>query len=174
FRVDLSAVRGPVHAGDVVGVDAAATYLFGAPVTSGRIAWSLVRAGDAPYPERWSRFTFVPAGTSAGHGTVAAGEEALGASGELHLDAPAQLGARVRTAMALEAEVTDGAGHTQAARRSFVVYPSGVEVGVRRGDDWVALGTPIAVEAIAIDHDGAPVEGAAIDARIVREGWHSW
>ncbi|HJL16498.1 MAG TPA: alpha-2-macroglobulin family protein, partial [Sandaracinaceae bacterium LLY-WYZ-13_1] len=174
FRVDLSAVEGPVHDGDEVGLDASATYLFGAPVTRGRLRWSLDRAGGASYPERWRGFRFTPVGARAGRGTLAGGEEALGASGAVHLDARVELAAAARTRLELEAEVTDGAGHTHATRRAFVAYPSAVEVGLRDGDDWVELGEALSVEAVAIDHEGAPVAGRAITARVLREGWHSW
>lgn len=174
FRVDVGAIGGPVLAGETVEVEASATYLFGAPVTSGRLAWSLVRAGEAPHPERWSRYTFRAAGAAASFGTVAAGEEALGASGAVRLAPRVELAAGARTALTLEAAVTDGAGHTHAARRSFVAYPAAVEVGVRRGADWIGLGAPLELEAIVIDHDGAPVAGHAVEARVLREGWHSW
>lgn len=174
FRVDVGELAGPVHAGDVIGVDASATYLFGAPVAGGSLSWSLVRMGPAPYPERWSRYTFTPATEHADHGTLAAGRETLSETGALHLEAELALNARVRTRLALEAEVTDGAGHTHAARRAFVAYPAGVEVGVKQGPDWMALGEPIELEAIAIDHEGEPVAERPIAARVVREGWHSW
>lgn len=174
FRVDLSPVAGPVHAGDALTVDAAGTYLFGAPVTNGRLRWSLVRAGAASYPERWSRFRFTPAGASAGSGTVAGGEEELGAAGRAALAMSVQLAASARTRFELEAEITDAAGHTHAARRSFVGYPAALEVGLARGDDWVALGEPLEARAIVVDHEGEPAEGRAIEARFFREGWHSW
>ena len=174
FRVDLSEVPGPVHAGDTIAVDASATYLFGAPVTRGRITWTLTRDGGASTPERWSRYRFTPVGASAGSGTVASGEEALGASGALHAEAQVQLAASARTRLELEAEVTDGAGHTHAAHRSFVAYPASVEVGLRESGDWVALGEALDAEAIAIEHDGAPIAGQEIEASFVREGWHSW
>ncbi len=174
FRVDLSGVPGPVHAGDTVGVEASATYLFGAPVTTGRVSWSLRRVGTRGYPERWQRFRFTPVGAGAVAGTVASGEESLGAAGTLHLDAQVLLAASVRTRFELEAEVTDRAGHTQAARRTFTAFPAEVEVGLETGDDWVELGEAIDLNAIAIDHAGAPVEGHTIEASFVREGWHSW
>lgn len=174
FRVDLGAIEGPVHAGERIGTDASSTYLFGAPVTRGELSWSLVRAGAASYPERWARYTFAPVGESAGYGTVASGRQALEASGALRIEADVALAARTRTELALEAEVTDAAGHTHAARRTFVAYPASVEVGLKEGPDWVALGSELALEAIAIDHDGEPVVEQAIEARVVREGWHSW
>ncbi len=174
FRVDLSPVVEPVHAGDTIGTDTSATYLFGAPVTNARLRWSLARVGGASYPERWSGWRFTPAGAGGGYGTLAEGEEQLGASGALHLDAVVRLDAPVRTRLALEAEVTDGAGHTEAARRSFVAYPAEVEVGVRDGSDWVELGQPLDLEAVVIDHEGAPSAGHDVEARFVREGWHSW
>ncbi len=174
FRVDLSPIAEPVHAGDHVASDASATYLFGAPVTSGQLRWSLVKVGGAAYPERWSRYVFTSVGASAGYGTLAEGEEALGPTGAIHLDAQVALDAPARTTVQLEAVVTDGAGHTQAARRSFVAYPAAVEVGLREGGDWVELGSELDLDAVAIDHEGEPALGQVIEARIVREGWHSW
>jgi uncharacterized protein YfaS (alpha-2-macroglobulin family) len=173
FRVDLGAVSGPVHVGDHVGVDASATYLFGAPVTSGTLRWSLVRDGGASYPERWSQYVFGPVGERATRATVAEGEGELGASGVLHLDA-AVAPSPTRARYTLEAEVTDGAGHTHAGRRSFTAYPASLEVGVRNGPDWVEAGRELALEAVAIDHAGEPTLDVALEARFVREGWHSW
>lgn len=174
FRVDLSQIEGPVHAGDALTVDAAGTYLFGAPVTNGRLRWSLVRAGGASYPERWSRFGFTPAGVGAGSGTVAGGEVELEGTGRVPLEMTVQLAATTRTRFELEAEITDAAGHAHATRRSFVGYPAALEVGLARGDDWVALGEPLEARAVLVDHDGAPVSGRSIEARFFREGWHSW
>lgn len=174
FRVDVSRIAGPVHAGDHIGAEASATYLFGAPVTTGRVRWSLSRVGAASYPERWRRFAFTPAGAGAGRGTVASGDDALGSTGALHVDAQVQLAASVRTRLSLEAEVTDRAGHTHSSRRSFTAYPAEVEVGLERGDDWVELGAALDLGAIAIDHAGDPVEDQAIAASFIREGWHSW
>jgi len=174
FRVDLDAIEGAVHAGDSIAVGTHATYLFGAPVTTGRVRWSLRRTGARGYPERWSRYTFTPVGAGAGSGTVASGEATLDGTGAAAAEARVQLAGSVRTRMELEAEVTDRAGHTHAARRSFTAYPAQVEVGLRTGGDWVELGELLAIEAVAIDHDGAPVEDRAVEARFVREGWHSW
>lgn len=174
FRVDVDRVAGPVHAGDTIGTNARGTYLFGAPVSRGRAAWRLTTEGLASYPERWSRFRFTPVGVGGLRGTVAAGEGALDAQGRLHLDAQVQLGGAARTRVTLEAEITDGAGHTHAGRRSFVAYPAAFEVGLRREDDWIAQGEPLAATAVAIDHEGEALTGQSLEARFVREGWHSW
>lgn len=174
FRVDLTRIAGDVHAGDEIGIDASATYFFGAPVTTGRVRWSLLREGEQAYPRRWNRFRFTPVGASAGRGTVASGEEAIGADGRLHIDARVQLAASVRTRLSLEVEVTDRAGHTQASRRSFTAFPAEVEVGLERGDEWIELGAELSLRAIVIDHDGEPVPDHGIEATFVREGWHSW
>ncbi len=174
FRVDLSPIAAPLYAGDRIGVDATATYLFGAPVTRGNVRWSLARSGPASYPERWSRYRFGSIGAHSGSGTIAAGDEALANSGALHIEAAVDLATSARSELALEAEVTDSAGQTQAARRTFTVYPAAFEVGVKDGDDWLALGRELDLEAVVIDHAGDPIAGRAIEAAIVREGWHSW
>ncbi|MCB9597613.1 MAG: hypothetical protein H6719_33150 [Sandaracinaceae bacterium] len=174
FRVDLTPVRGPVHAGDTIGAEASATYLFGAPVTTGRVSWSLRRTGTRGYPERWSQFRFTPIGGDTSHGTVASGDDAVDAQGRLHIDAQVQLASSTRTRFELEAEVTDRAGNAHASRLEFTAYPAEVEVGLEGGDDWVALGDTLDARAIAIDHAGEPVEGQVVEASFVREGWHSW
>ncbi|MFK7991139.1 MAG: alpha-2-macroglobulin [Sandaracinaceae bacterium] len=174
FRVDIGAIDGPVHAGDALAVEAGGTYLFGAPVTRGRMHWSLARTGPAPMPERWRRYRFAPMGAGRVRGTIASGEVALSASEALSIEAPATLSGTVRTQLVLEAEITDGAGHAQASRRRFVAYPAAVEVGLRTGDDWQQLGDEIDVDTIAIDHAGTPVEGQSVRVEMVREGWHSW
>lgn len=174
FRVDLDPVRGPLHAGDVIGTDARATYLFGAPVTAARARWTLRRLGARSFPERWRRFRFLPAGAAPAAGTVASGEGALDARGRLRIDAQVALAGGVRTRLELEAEVTDRAGHTFAARTELTAYPAAVEVGLEDGADWVTLGDALEARAIAIDHDGEPLDGHAIEASFVREGWHSW
>lgn len=174
FRIDLDPIAGPVHAGERIATEVSATYLFGAPVTRGELSWSLVRTGTASYPERWARFRFAPVGESTGPGTLASGRRALDASGALSIEADVALAAKTRMALALEAEVRDAAGHTQATRRSFVTYPASVEVGIKDGPDWVTLGSELDLEAIAIDHEGEPVVGHSLEARVVREGWHAW
>ncbi|MGE0786716.1 MAG: alpha-2-macroglobulin [Sandaracinaceae bacterium] len=174
FRVDVERVTEPVHAGDTIQLDASATYLFGAPVGGGRASWRLTRAYGANYPEAWSRYTFTPSGVSPGEGSVAAGDGLLDAQGRIHAEAQVQLAASARTRLTLEAEVTDSAGHTHAGRRTFVAYPAEHEVGLLRGDDWTPLGEALEARAIAIDHEGAAQAGVSIEARFLREGWHSW
>lgn len=174
FRVDLSRIEGPVHAGDPVSIGARATYLFGAPVTRGRLSWSASRRGTAAYPERWRRYTFGRADDPAPSGVVAEQDIGLSGEGVVPLELAAALRGSARARFEVEVAVTDAAGHRQAARTSFVAYPAAQEVGLRTGRDWVEGGATLEPEAIVIDHGGEPVEGRPITVRILREGWHSW
>lgn len=178
FRVDLAeAAAGgfeALHEGDTLAFSVAGTYLFGAPVSQGDVSWSVVRDGIASYPERWSEYEFTAADAVTPGATLASGEGALDAGGQAGVTAQVGLGSAVRARLLIEAEVTDSAGHTYGARRSVVAYPATYEAGVREGDDWVALGQELDLEAIVIDHAGDLVEGRAVAARFVREGWHSW
>ncbi len=170
FRVDVSAPRVAL-AGDALGFDVSATYLFGADV-DGQANWSFIADGAAPLPARYREYTFSPVDAHAERGTRASGRASL-AEGALQVQAE-PWSPSVRTRGTFEVEVTDATGQTTAKRHALVVRPADVEVGLRTGDDWVALGTELEAEAVAIGADDAPIEGHPIRARFVREGWHSW
>jgi uncharacterized protein YfaS (alpha-2-macroglobulin family) len=174
FRVDLRTPEGDLHDGDVIRVTAGARYLFGAPLEGRPVHWSVVREGRAAYPSRWEGYAFGPLALGARSDTLAEGELTLDARGEAVLASPMVLAARARTRIWIEAEVTDTNGETVAASRPVTVYPALFEVGVRRLPAWIPHGTPLEIEAIAIDHRGELLSDRMIEARIVREGWHSW
>lgn len=174
FRVDLEVPEGDLHEGDSVTFMVSGTYLFGAPVADAELSWSMVRRGVEPMPQRWSEYRFASVEASTPSGTIDSGDLNLDAEGRAEVSAQLSLGAARRGRVTVEAEVTDSAGHTYAARETVAVYPADHEVGLRQGDDWVALDEELDLEAILIDHEGELAGGQEITARIVREGWHSW
>jgi uncharacterized protein YfaS (alpha-2-macroglobulin family) len=174
LRVDVTREPGTLVAGAEVRAAIRARYLFGAPVQQGEVRWQVVREGAAPMPSRWSELTFGPARSPVRYAVLAEGTLELDADGEVPIAARLEMAVPRRTRFTISAEVTDASGESSATESSFVAYPGELEVGMRTGDDWVALGSTLAAEVIAIDHDGEPRAGAPIDVRIVREGWHGW
>ncbi len=174
MRVDLAPIAGEPTEGDALHADVVATYLFGAPAAGLIAHWSLQRVGAAPMPTRWDRYAFAAAGVQAGSGTAESGEAPLGPHGELTLNTHVSQGAPVRARATLEVEVRDHAGQGTSARRTFVTYPARYEIGIHDGAAWLEPHATLDVDAVVIAHDGTPVAGRRVDARIVREGWHSY
>ncbi|GAB4210879.1 MAG: hypothetical protein OHK0013_32030 [Sandaracinaceae bacterium] len=163
-----------LEAGDELRVAVRGRYLFGAPVTRGEVRYQVTRQGPAPLPSRWSELTFGPAQSPVRHAVLSEGTLEPDAAGEVRIAQALELNAPRRTRFTVSAEVTDASGESAATEVSYVVYPGEVELGMRRGPDWVGLGTTLAAEVVAIDHAGEPRAGIPIDVRVVREGWHGW
>ena len=173
FRVDID-VPETVMAEEALAATATGTYLFGAPVGEGDVTWSLIRETSAPYPTRWREMHFGPVDGYVQHGTIASGNDRLSAEGQLPLALSEGLTANQRERLVLEVEVRDRTGQTTAAHRNLTLLPSAIEVGIARGDDWVALGETLELDAVVIDAAGEPVSAQRVETRFVREGWHRW
>jgi hypothetical protein len=174
FRVDLRTPEVALLSGERLQVGVEARYLFGAPLEGATMQWAVVREGRAPYPVRWEAYAFGPIADGARAATLAWGDATLSREGEATIASSIALAAPVRTRIRVEAEVRDATGETSAASRTLIAYPASFEVGVRRQRAWIELGTPVEIDAIAIDHRGELVAGRTIEARVVREGWHAW
>lgn len=173
FRVDID-VPEMVLANEELSANATGTYLFGAPVGEGDVTWSLIRETAASYPTRWREMHFGPVDGYVQHGTIASGQDRLSAEGVLPLALSEGLTATRRERLVLEVEVRDRTGQTTAAHRNLTLHPSALEVGIERGDDWVALGETLKLDAVVIDAEGQPVADQRVETRFVREGWHRW
>lgn len=182
FRVDIVrsdeegaavADESSARAGEALRFEVTPVYLFGAPVSQGRLRWSLVREGAAPYPQRFAHFHFGPTDESPHHGTVSQGQLGLG-DPTLRVEAAPGLEATHRERLVFEAEAEDRSGQATSAHADMVLYPAALEVGLRRGDAWVPHGEPVPVEVVVIDNRGEPVAGRPVRARVRREGWHSY
>lgn len=174
FRVDLSVPAGGVIDREPVHASLHASYLFGPPAARLPVHWSLVRDGAASYPDRLSDYVFTPVGSSGAGGTIAEGDVTLDEAGRASIDAVMALGAPLREDATLEVTVRDVSGLVTSARRSFRARPSAFEVGVRRAEAWIENGRDLDVETIVIDDNGALSPGRKVEARIVREGWHTY
>jgi uncharacterized protein YfaS (alpha-2-macroglobulin family) len=179
LRVDVTRVEDAgraeaLVAGDELAVSVRASYLFGTPVTAGEVRWQLTREGAAPMPARWAEMTFGPSGAPVRYQVLDEGTLEPDASGEVRLAHALEMSVPRRTRFSISADVSDASGESAATERSFVAYPGAHELGMRTGPDWVALGTTLAAEVIAIDHAGEPAAGVPLEVRVVREGWHGW
>ncbi len=174
MRVDLVAPTGTLRDGDTLTVPVRGRYLFGAGVGGGAYTYTVSRGGAARFPSRFAEYQFGPLAGSGRRGTVAEGEGTLDARGDATISTVVALAAPIRTEIHVEAEVRDATGETISASRSLTVYPADAEAGIRSGRSWVPLGETLRLEGIAVGVAGETVEGLAMTARFVREGWHGW
>ncbi len=178
FRVDLDAPADrTVSEGDPLPVIIRGRYLFGARLANATARYTIVRGSVVRHGARWHDVAFAPVSAHAARSTLSEGTLDLDANGEARIDGIVSLGIPTRTNLDVEIEVTDESGESTTAHRTIIARPAEVEVGVHTGDAWVALGRPIAVEAIALDASDEPIVGAAMEARVVREstqGYYEW
>lgn len=173
-RVDLDLPSTPLAQGDALTASVRGQYLFGAPTANTTARWTLLRDGAATWPVRWDPYTFTSVDSVSREGTADSGEITLDAEGAGTLASHVSLSASQREKATVEVVVRDASGQETSAWRSITVYPANYEVGVRRGPDWVERGVALDLDAVVIDHGGTPVAGKAVQARILREGWHSY
>lgn len=173
-RVDLALDHRDLTDGDRLGVNVRARYLFGAPLANGTVRWSLRRTGADELPARWTEFAFGPIDAAPRAGTVDEGAGVVGADGTITLETHVRQGVPVRERDVFEVTVRDASGQETSARETFTSFPAAYEVGLRRLDAWIEHGRALDLDAIVIGHDGNPVPGVAVEAKIFREGWHGY
>ncbi|MBX7197666.1 MAG: hypothetical protein K1X94_36810, partial [Sandaracinaceae bacterium] len=179
LRVDVTRdesgrTDGALVAGDVVHATIRGRYLFGAPVTQGEVRWTITREGPASLPSRYGELTVGPTGVPVRYQVLAEGTSDLDAEGQVRVEAPLEMSVARRTRFSISADVSDASGESAATTSSFVAYPGAYEIGMRAVADWVALGSTLSAEVLAIDHAGETAAGVPITVRVVREGWHGW
>ncbi len=175
MRVDLRDVPEQPHHNEALNVRVDSRYLFGAPASRARAHWTMHRRAGAEYPMPWANtFAFSPVDLESRATLAASGDLELAQDGTGTIATRATMSAPTRQLFELETEVRDASGQSTAARRLFTVYPASYEVGVKRAAPWLGQGATIDLEAIVIDHGGAPVPAQSVQARIVREGWESY
>jgi uncharacterized protein YfaS (alpha-2-macroglobulin family) len=155
-------------------------YLFGAPMSGGKVRYTVTRGpawfsppgaeslvtDDSTY---WSDLGDV--NRRAGH--VSDGKGALDAKGgfsaSLPLTLPEQRGAEVVT---LEAEIEDVSRQTVAARASAIVHPGDFYVALRAPDDFFApKGNAIEPKVEALDPAGHAKSGVKVKLDLLRRAW---
>jgi uncharacterized protein YfaS (alpha-2-macroglobulin family) len=174
FEITGGPAQDEVLAPAQVRVDVAMRYLFGAPVASSPLHWTVERTPAAIAPAGFEPFRFedsAPALPSeepwpeAPSGLQLERADKTDAEGNAHLEFATEA-ARGPTRYSISAEGTD-AGEDRAARSmSVLAHSAEVYVGARM-TRWVfGAGEPIEAEVVLVDRHGKPVSGdAAVELR---------
>lgn len=173
-RVDLALARTDFTDGDEVQATLHARYLFGAPISSASVRWTLRRLGAAEAPERWRAFTFGPVDAVARAATIDSGEGTVDREGVMRVSTRVRHELPLRERASLEVSVRDASGQETSARQLLESAPASHQVALRTLDPWIAHGEPIPVDAVVLGRDGSPAPGVRAEVKIYREGWHGY
>jgi uncharacterized protein YfaS (alpha-2-macroglobulin family) len=149
----------------------AARYLFGAPMSGAKVAWTARRepAAIAQGPFEGAGFSFrgarEPWDDRPKVAWSRAGEATAGEDGIARIDQKLSLsGTSGPQRFVVEAEVTDASHRAVAGRASAVVHPADRYAGLRVSRRWAAPGERVPVELAVVDREGKAVVGASVSA----------
>lgn len=159
-------------------------YLFGAAMDKAAVQWTLTRepadlpsgpftdAGFHFYDDRYSWWDEEDGGGEDGEDWSRAGEGTLAADGTLAITQKLDLGDAVGPQeFTFEADVADSSYRHIAGRGSVIVHPTPRYVGVKIDRPWGDINVAHTVQLGVIDHDGKPIEGASVTARLKLIDW---
>lgn len=153
-------------------------YFFGAPMGDGRVEWTLkkkARKVDAKKLED-AGFSFVKehnefeSATTKPEERPRTGEGKLRADGTLDIDVEVGPLTDGPTEVTFEADVSDTSYRHVAAKKTVVRFPFERYAGLRPSRRFGDKG-PLKVDLVAVDKQGKPVVGAAVEARLERLEW---
>ncbi len=155
-------------------------YLFGAAMDSATVEWTLSRENASlpggPFTDGGFHFTDdryswwddeKPEGEWS-----RAGSGQLGPDGTLAVTQKLDLGGAIGPQkFTFEADVADSSYRHIAGRGSVVVHPSERYVGLKIARPWGDVGVAVPVQLGVIDHEGRPVAGVPVTAKLNLVDW---
>ncbi len=182
FQVETTPAEPAVVQGDTVQMMVESTYFFGGAVSNAEVEWTVLsRDYFFNYTGR-ERYDFIDYNYDYGPGEfydeygeqIASGVGTTDSEGRFLVEVPADLGTRTQSQeYTIEARVIDESDQLVAGRAQVIIHQGEVYVGVR-GEKYISkAGEPAKVNLIAVDWDSAPVEGQAIEYKIVERRWSS-
>jgi hypothetical protein len=156
-------------------------YLFGAAMDGAQAEWTLTRAPaklpggpftDGGFHFYDDRHRWWEDGEEGEGGWSRSGSGKLAADGTLAVTQKLDLGgAASPQEFTFEADVADTSYRHIAGRGSVVVHPAAHYVGVKIDRPWGDVGAAVPVQLGVIDHDGKPVEGLPVAAKLNLVEW---
>ncbi|HXG55448.1 MAG TPA: MG2 domain-containing protein [Vicinamibacterales bacterium] len=183
FRVDVTLSSASAMAGDPLSGIVGARYLFGAPMGTRPVKWSLDKSprheAPAAITEKFGDDRWVFVGYSEREGAVVptsnirSDAAKLANDGTLPLKLDTKRGAGVPYVYTLEGDVEDVSRQHIANRGSILVHPAPWYVGVRRPSYFLEQKAGLKTEIIAVGIDGTPAAGVPVDVTLTRVQWTS-
>jgi uncharacterized protein YfaS (alpha-2-macroglobulin family) len=182
FEVDVMPLKDDYVFGDSIKSKITASYLFGAPMKSSPIRWSISKSHYYHQPPGWDGYYLNPRnyqeGAFGGIGTftsyVESDESRLDESGSLALSYyPHEPELKTSARLVIEGEVKDENRRRIAGRKQVVVHRGEYQVGMKPHSFFGAKGKNFPLKIIAVDKDGDPVDQKQVTLTFVRRNWYS-
>lgn len=166
--------------GDKASFVARGDYLFGAPMTGGKVRYTVTRSRTSFTPEGSEAFVVDDDAYSWAHPDSSLRGGKL-QSGDGVLDANGTYAASVSLALAkqtgpenvsFEAEIEDLSRQTVASQTTALVHPAEFYVGLRRPKEaFPSAGAPVRVEVAAIEPGGRHRAGIPVQVELLERTW---
>lgn len=177
FEVHVTPGREYWVAGDTYTATVDGWYLFGAPMSEAPVDWTLRLEPSYFAPPGYEGFDFAPGWweRTAETGRLAgSGSARLEGRGKARIEALLHLGnSRRPMAAAFEAGVASPDRQRLFGRSVTTVHPAELYLGLRPSKTFLEAGKPLTTQVVSVRPDGARVEGAAVEGRLVRRDWLS-
>jgi hypothetical protein len=182
FRVDVSAERRDVTAGEPLAATVTGRYLFGGPMAEAEVRWSALRCTTTHVPPGQAGFSFGvetwwwdDEAPEPGCEVVGGGQGRADAQGVLALDlGRAEAPGEKTYTLTVEAEVADVNRQRQADRTQLTLHPAAAYAGVRvTSTGFAEAGKPVGVELIAAAPSGERLAGQELNLVAKRRTWKS-
>jgi len=157
-------------------------YLFGAPMAGQPADYSLTWTPFDFQPPGHEAFSFMPySETYDDYGYdeersgkhVASGSGILDNTGILNVSLPLNVEETTAGALTLEASVQGLDRQRTSGRRDVRLHPGAFYIGLRAGETLATVGTPAAIDVIAVDFQGELVPAVPVSITIIHRQWNS-
>ncbi|MEM8484163.1 MAG: Ig-like domain-containing protein [Bacteroidota bacterium] len=177
FNVEMQASTASYIAGDFFEGTTTGRYLFGAPMQNQPVRYTLYREFHRYNPPGFDAYRFGKAGYDYSlYQSLTTAETTLDDAGQVSVRTQLPGNEQGQTArLVWNAEVTDPARQTGAARREITLHPGLFYIGLKPQTTFLDLSTEEAMtfDVIAINPGGVPVAAADIEVELVRRQWNS-
>ncbi|MBP8591306.1 Ig-like domain-containing protein [Candidatus Shapirobacteria bacterium] len=185
LAVSVESLKEAYLQGDNAEIAISASYYFGDPVVDAPVTWVLqtqdyffrwdkdwrFEFGDPD--SYWSRPWWYYSGSSYFSGEkITEGKGRTDAKGNLELSLPLDISKKETSQqMIIEATVNDINNQSIAASREFIVYKSGLYVGLRPVSYANQAGKETSVEVVTVDPKGNEVSGTPVALKFYKRTW---
>ena len=174
FNVNLRTLEPFYIGGQTAQFTASADYLFGAPVSGGKVNWNVRHVFSNYSPEGYEDYTFVPYFVERDLKdhllTQSSGE--LDAQGKINFSVQLPK-VTVPQQVYAEAGVQAPSGQQLFARTDFVLNPADFTLGSKMENYSVEEGQPAQAHIVAVTPQGKSVDGIKVQAKIQKEEYFS-
>ncbi|MCB0085080.1 MAG: hypothetical protein KDE47_29270, partial [Caldilineaceae bacterium] len=171
---------GPFFVGEAAVTFVRAAYFAGGPLPNAETSWNISATPTNYTPPNWSGYIFgswTPwwgyyGPDFGGNGSYYLYNSRTDAAGAHYLKLEFASADEPRPySVQADAAVMDVNRQSWAASTTLLVHPADVYVGLRSDFTFVEQGTPLEVEAVAVDIDGNAVSGRTINMHAARLEW---